>query len=144
MKSAATFRFVGVAVLVLCLTSAVRAMPAGQVNDAESAFGKWNSTERFENEPRISISFRRTDRSIGGWAVLLGQHRKADDRVTLGLSFAEATWDGQTFRFSTILPEDEGTIGWELRVMSPTTATLAALTEDGHPIPDELKWDMTR
>src|SRR4029077_6109443 len=115
--------------------------PSQQVNDAEGAFGKWNSTERFEGEPRISVSLRRTDRSIVGWAVLLGQHRKADDRATLGLWFTEATWNGQSFRFSTILPEDEGTIGWELHVTSPTTAVLAALTEDGQPIQDEMKWD---
>jgi hypothetical protein len=39
---------------------------------------------------------------------------------------------------------DEGTIGWELRVTSSTTAVLAALTEDGQPIQGELKWDMTK
>ena len=145
MKYAATFGFLGIAVLVLSVTAVVRATPPGQqVNDADRAFGKWYSTERFENEPRISLSFRRTDRSIAGWALLLGQHRKGDDRATLGLSFSEATWNGQSFRFSTILPEDEGTIGWELRVTSPTTAVLAALTEDGQPIQDELKWDMTK
>jgi hypothetical protein len=119
-------------------------MPVAQVNEGDRAFGKWYSTERFENEPRISVSFRRGDRSIEGWALMLGQHRKDDDRATLGLSFTEATWDGQTFRFSTILPEDEGTIGWELRVTSPTTAVLKAITEDGQPIQDELKWDMTK
>jgi hypothetical protein len=52
---------------------------------------------------------------VEGWALLLG-HRKTDDRATLGLSFAEAAWDGQRFLFSTILPEDEGNIGWELRI----------------------------
>jgi hypothetical protein len=145
MKSAASWGFLGIAVLVLPATAAVRATPVGQqVNDAERAFGKWYSTEQFENEPRISVSFRRTDRSIAGWAVLLGQQRKTDNRATLGLSFTEATWDGQVFRFSTILPEDEGTIGWELRVTSSRTAVLAALTEDGQPIPDEVKWDMTK
>ena len=145
MKPAATLGFLGIAVLVLSVTAVVRATPAGQqVNEAERAFGKWYSTERFESEPRISLSFRRTDRSIACWAVLLGQHRKADDRATLGLSFTEATWNGQSVNFSTILPEDEGTIGWELRVTSPTTAVLAALTEDGQPIQDELKWDMTK
>jgi hypothetical protein len=80
----------------------------------------------------------------GGWALLLGQHRKTDDRATLGLSFAEAAWDGQRFLFSTILPEDEGTIGWELHIATPTTAVLTALTEDGQPIQDELKWEMKR
>jgi hypothetical protein len=75
--------------------------------------------------------------------VLLGQHRKNDDRATLGLSFTNAIWKGQGFQFSTILP-DEGTLGWELRVTTPTTAVLAALTEDGRPIQDQLKWDMRR
>ena len=145
MKSVSILGSLGTAALVLSMTGAVRAVPAGQqVNAAERVLGKWSSTERFENEPRISLSFRQTDRSIAGWAVLLGQHRKADDRATLGLSFTEATWNGQSLRFSTILPEDEGTIGWELRPTSPTTAVLAALTEDGQPIQDELKWDMTK
>jgi hypothetical protein len=62
----------------------------------------------------------------------------------LGLSFSEATWDGRSLHFSTILPEDEGTIGWELRVVTPTTAVLSALTENGQPIQDQLKWDMVR
>lgn len=145
MKSAATLRVLRTAALVLSVTAALRASAAGQqVNDAERAFGRWYSSERFENEPRISLSFRRTDRSIAGWAVLLGQHRKTDDRATLGLSFTEATWNGRSVHFSTILPEDEGTIGWELRLTSPTTAVLIALTEDGQPIPDELQWAMTK
>jgi hypothetical protein len=112
--------------------------------DLDQALGKWNSAERFEGEPRISVAFRRNSRSFEGWAVLLGQHRKNDDRATLALSFSEATWNGRSFLFNTILPEDEGTIGWELRVLTPTTAVLIALTEDGRPMQDELKWDMTK
>jgi hypothetical protein len=122
----------------------VWATPAGQAAEADRALGKWHSTEQFEGEPRIAVSFRKGDRSIEGWAVLLGQHRKADDRATLGLSFTDATWTGQSVRFSTILPEDEGTIGWELRVVTPTTAVLTALTENGQPIQDELKREMIR
>jgi hypothetical protein len=134
-----------VAGLVVAVATQVRATPALQeANSAERAFGKWHSTEQFEGEPRISLSLRRTERSIAGWALLLGQHRKLDDRATLGLSFTDAVWSGQAVLFSTILPEDEGTIGWELRVTSPTSAVLTALTENGAPIQDELKWDMTR
>jgi hypothetical protein len=63
----------------------------------------------------------------------------------LALSFSEATWDGRSVKFDTILPEDEGTIGWELRAITPMTAVLAALTEDGLPInDDDLRWDMSR
>lgn len=142
MTSAATLGWLGIGVLVVSLGAAGRGGEQGK--DAERAFGKWCSIERFEAEPRICVSFRRTGRSIAGWAVLLGQHRKTDDRATLGLSFAAASWNGRSFRFSTILPEDEGTIGWELRVTSPATAVLAALTEDGRPIPEELKWDMIK
>jgi len=40
-------------------------------------------------------------------------------RATLRLSFANATWNGQRFEFSTILSEDGRTIGWELRVTTP-------------------------
>jgi hypothetical protein len=125
-------------------TISLWAIPASQAVDADRALGKWHSIEQFEGEPRIALSFRRGDRSIEGWALLLGQHRKGDDRATLGLSFSEASWSGQSIRFSTILPEDEGTIGWELRVVTPTTAVLTALTENGQPIQDELKWEMSR
>jgi hypothetical protein len=128
----------------ICSTFSVWATPANQAIEADRAFGKWVSTEQFEGEPRIAVSFRKGDRSIEGWAVLLGQHRKADDRATLGLSFTDATWTGQSVRFSTILPEDEGTIGWELRVVTPTTARLTAITENGQPIQDELIWQMIR
>ena len=133
-----------VVTVAICGAISLWAMPANQAAEADRALGEWVSTEQFEGEPRIAVSFRKSDRSIKGWAVLLGQHRKADDRATLGLSFTDATWTGQSVRFSTILPEDEGTIGWELRVVTPSTAVLTALTENGQPIPDELKWEMKR
>lgn len=147
MKAAKSVLFLTVGTLLFGLTTAMRAVPVQQpasTIDLERALGKWHSTERFENEPRITVALRSKGSSLEGWAVLLGQHRKADDRATLALSFSKATWVGQRFLFSTILPEDEGTIGWELQVASPTTAVLRALTEDGQPIQDELKWDMTK
>jgi hypothetical protein len=142
-RAAVFFGLLGVGLSVLALT--VRATSVNQQTvDLNRVLGKWNSTERFENEPRISVTFRRNGPSIEGWAILLGQHRKNDDRATLGLSFTNATWDGQAFQFRTILPEDEGTLGWELRPTTPTTAVLTALTEDGQPIQEQLKWAMTR
>jgi len=144
MKRARVFYgLLGVGLFVLSL--GLRASSVSQqIVDLNRALGKWNSTERFEGEPRISVSFRSNGPSIEGWAVLLGQHRKNDDRATLGLSFTNATWNGHGFQFSTILPEDEGTLGWELRVTTATTAVLTALTENGQPIQDQLKWDMSR
>ena len=144
MRRAAVFySLLGVGLFVLSLT--LRATSVSQQTvDLNRALGKWNSTERFEGEPRISVSFRSNGPSIEGWAVLLGQHRKNDDRATLGLSFTSATWNGQGFHFSTILPEDEGTLGWELHLTTSTTAVLTALTENGQPIQDQLKWDMRR
>ena len=112
--------------------------------DLADMLGTWRSTERFEGEARITVAIRAKDRGLEGWAVLLGQHRKSDDHATLGLSFSEAGREGQLFRFNTILPEDEGTIGWELRVLSPSTAVLEAVTEDGRPMQDELKWEMAK
>jgi hypothetical protein len=145
MTLARSLRSLGICLLVVATTAATRVMGAAQQTAGlDQALGKWNSIERFEDEPRISVAFRRGARSVEGWAVLLGQHRKNDDRATLGLSFTEANWDGRSFHFSTILPEDEGTIGWELRPLTPTTAVLTALTENGQPIQDELKWEMVR
>jgi hypothetical protein len=147
MKPAALFFILSSVTLAARLTGttvATAAPSAAQAIELERALGKWHSTERFEDEPRITVALRRKGRSLEGWALLLGQHRKSDDRATLGLSFSEAQWDGQRFLFSTILPEDEGTIGWELRIATPTTAVLTALTEDGQPIQDELKWEMKR
>lgn len=143
MKPATTVALVGIGILALSLTASLHAawQPAA---DVERALGTWRSTERFEDEPRITVAFRRNGAALTGWAVLLGQHRKGDHRATLGLSFTEATWTGQSVRFSTILPEDEGTIGWELRVLSPTTALLVAMTEDGQPIQEDLRWDMRK
>jgi hypothetical protein len=147
VKPATSVLLLSVGTFLFCSTTVMRAVPVQQpasTIDLERALGKWYSTERFENEPRITVALRSKGSSLEGWAVLLGQHRKTDDRATLGLSFSDATWAGQRFVFSTVLPEDEGTIGWELQVASPTTAVLRALTEDGRPIQDELKWDMTK
>ena len=134
----------GIAVLTLGFGRDTRAISLAQITSLDQAVGKWNSTERFEGEPRISVAFRQGARSLEGWALLLGQHRKNDDRATLGLSFSEASWSERRLRFSTILPEDEGTIGWELEVLTPTTAVPRALSENGEPLQEELKWDMTR
>jgi hypothetical protein len=147
MKVATSFFLLWIGSVVPGSIAAAPATPAGHAAQAvalDRALGKWHSTERFEEEPRIAVALRGTDRSVDGWAVMLGQHRKSDDRATLALSFCSATWDGQRFLFSTVLPDDEGTIGWELRVTTPTTAVLKALTENGQPIQDELRWDMTR
>jgi hypothetical protein len=146
MKLAFSFRLLGLGLLMVVFAAAATRTAARtqQTTDLDQALGKWNSTERFESEPRISVAFRRNARSVEGWAVLLGQHRKNDDRATLGLSFSEATWNGRSLLFSTILPEDEGTIGWQFQVLTPMSAVLTALTENGQPIQDALKWDMTK
>ena len=125
------------------LIGLAQAPPATAINLSDM-LGTWRSAERFEGEARITVAIRAKDRGLEGWAVLLGQHRKTDDRATLGLSFSDAGMDGQLFQFKTILPEDEGTIGWELRVLSRSTAVLVAVTEDGRPMQDELKWEMTK
>jgi hypothetical protein len=144
MRRARTFySLLGIGLSVLSL--ALYASSASQQDaDLTRTLGKWSSVEQFEGEPRISVSFRSTGPSIEGWAVLLGQHRKNDDRATLALSFTNATWDGQSIRFSTILPEDEGTLGWELHATTPAAAVLSALTENGQPLPEPLNWVMTK
>jgi len=111
-------RFLGICVLAVIVGGGSRGMTTGQPGvSLDQALGKWNSTERFEGEPRISVAFRRSStRSVEGWAVLHGQHHRGDDRA----------------------------IGWDLRVLTPSTAVLSALTENGQPIQDELKWEMTR
>ena len=124
------------------------AAPVAHQTDASlalgDAVGKWHSEERFEEEPRITVALRQKAGKLEGWVVMLGQTRKKDTRATLGLSFAAAEWDGRRFAFETILPDDEGTIGWELRVISATKAVLAGLTEDGKPLDAKLEWPMVR
>jgi hypothetical protein len=130
--------------LVLASSLGATAPQSGTAQGPEPALGLWYSTERFEGEPRFTVAFQRQGAALEGWAVLLGQRRKDDHRATLGLSFMGATWGDQRMRFSTILPEDEGSIDWELRVTSPTTAVLVAVTVDGEPGDDDMKWEMTR
>jgi len=125
------------------LITPAQAPPAPPLGQADM-LGTWRSSERFEGEARVTVAIRAKDRGLEGWAVLLGQHRKTDDRATLALSFSEASRDGQVFQFNTILPEDEGTIGWELRILSRSTAVLVAVTEDGRPMQDELKLEMAK
>jgi hypothetical protein len=112
--------------------------------NVERALGTWRSVEQFEGESRLSFSFRQRGKDITGWAVMLGQHRKGDNRVTLALTFQGAAWEKDHFRFETMLPEDEGTIGWELRVSGANRATLVALSEDGVPFDEPLMWPMTK
>lgn len=147
MKLAQSFLAVSFGIIVPTLVAGARTASMQQVDqkiDLEGALGKWSSTERFEEEPRVTVAIRRKAKAMYGWAVMLGQTRKSDNRATLALSFSGVTWDGRRFLFDTVLPDDEGTIGWELRVATSTTAVLKALTEDGKPLDADLKWDMRK
>jgi hypothetical protein len=147
MKLAQSFLAVSFGIIVSTLVAGARTASMQQVDrkiDLEGALGKWSSTERFEEEPRITVAIRRKATGMYGWMVMLGQTRKSDNRATLALSFADVTWDGRRFLFDTVLPDDEGTIGWELSVATSTTAVLKALTEDGKPFDGDLKWDMRK
>ena len=147
MKVAQSLLALSFGIIVPTLVTGARTPSMQQVDqkvDLEGALGKWSSTERFEEEPRITVAIRRKATGMYGWAVMLGQTRKSDIRATLALSFSDVTWDGRRFLFDTILPDDEGTIGWELRVATSTTAVLKALTEDGKPLDGDLKWEMRK
>ena len=120
------------------------ASDSSQAADLAGALGKWRSTEQFEGESRLSISFRQERAEIVGWAVMLGQYRKGDHRATLALTFHGVRWEKGRLRFETMLPEDEGTIGWEFHVTGQNPAILNARTEDGAPIPDAPSWEMTK
>ena len=75
---------------------------------------------------------------------MLGQHRKGDHRTVLALTFHSVSWADNRFKFETMLPEDGGTIGWELRVTGPNQATLVATTENGRPYDEPLTWPMKK
>jgi len=131
-------RFVIVALLILAASTLFgRQVPITS--------GTWRSVEQFENESRISVGFRERGNDIVGWAVLLGQHRKNDDRATLVLTFQNLKVSGNTVTFETLLPEDEGTLGWEFHKTSDTTGTLKTVKENGEPIADaDFVWEMKR
>lgn len=127
------------------LVTAVAALESAQTLTVETAIGRWRSVEQFEGEPRLSFAFKQDSSGISGWAVLLGQTRKGDNRATLALTFYGAKWDNDRLRFETMLPEDEGTIGWELRPVDASRAKLVSLTVNGVPLDDDdLAWDMVR
>ena len=127
------------------LVTACAALESAQTLTVDNAIGRWRSVEQFEGEPRFSFAFKQDASGISGWAVLLGQTRKGDNRATLALTFYGAKWDNDRLRFETPLPEDEGTIGWELRPVDATRARLVSLTVNGVPLDDDdLAWDMVR
>ena len=131
--------------LAFTLLAGLPPLESAQTLTVENAIGKWRSVEQFEGEPRFSFAFKHDSSGISGWAVLLGQTRKGDNRATLALTFYGAKWDKDRLRFETMLPEDEGTIGWELRPVDATHAKLVSLTINGVPLDDDdLAWDMVR
>ena len=117
---------------------------AAQRPDVAQAVGVWHSTEQFRGEPRVTAAFRKEDGGIVGWATMLGMQRKADDEATLGFSFCDVRWADDRFLFKTILPDDEGTTGWEMRLTSGDKAKLTAVTENGTPIEGAPTWEMTK
>ena len=131
--------------LAFTLVAGLFSIRAAQTFTIDNAIGRWRSVEQFEGEPRYSFAFKQDASGISGWAVLLGQTRKGDNRATLALTFYGAKWDQDRIRFETMLPEDGGTIGWELRPVDATHAKLVSLTINGVPLDDDdLAWDMVR
>lgn len=132
------FHAFGQAAVVFSL--AIGAVEAQQPPSAESVIGRWYSVEQFEGEPRFSFGFTREGSDIVGWAVLLGQTRKQDNRATLAMTFHGAKWDAGRLTFETRLPEDGGKLVWRLVPADTKRATLTAITEDG----EELSWEIVR
>jgi hypothetical protein len=90
------------------------------------------------------LRFAPQGNEVVGWVVMLGHNRKGNDRTVLALSFCDVRWDGDRVRFDSILPEDEGTIGWEMRPGADGRGVLAAVTENGTPFPEPIVWDVRR
>jgi hypothetical protein len=139
------FRISSSTIAAIVVVASLSGAASSQAPTLDTTIGKWLSVEQFEGEPRFAFSFKRTNGEISGWAVLLGQNRKGDHRATLAMTFSGVKWDKDRLRFETPLPEDEGTLGWELRPMSATRATLRTLTINGEPADDDdLVWEMVR
>jgi hypothetical protein len=117
---------------------------AGQATSLERALGAWHSAEQFEGEPRVQFAFRRQGDEVIGWVVMLGQQRKDNPRTVLAMSFCGVRWDSDRFRFDAVLPDDEGTLGWEMRPTADGQGVLSAITENGMPLPEPIVWDVSR
>jgi hypothetical protein len=138
-------RFYAVVFLALVAAAFPSDARSTQPLGTEDALGTWRSVEQFEGEPKLSFAFKRSASDITGWAVMLGQTRKGDNRATLALTFYGVKWDKDRLRFETMLPEEGGTIGWELRPVDAKRSKLLALTLNGVPLDDDdLEWDMVR
>lgn len=134
-----------VIIAVLAVVASWSIAESRQTPAVDDAVGRWRSIEQFEGEPRYTAGFTRTNDGITGWVILLGQKRKADHRATLAMTFSGVTWDKDRLRFETVLPEDGGTIGWELRPVDAKRSKLLAMTLNGEPLEDDdLAWDMVR
>ena len=130
---------------VVAVASSWTVAESRQTPVVDDAIGTWRSVEQFEGEPRLSFAFKRTNGDITGWAIMLGQKRKADHRATLAMTFYGVKWDKDRLRFETMLPEDGGTIGWELRPTDARRSKLLAMTLNGVPLDDDdLAWDMVK
>ena len=141
----ARFRLLCAITLVVVISSSMRPVTeAAQVAGLERALGTWHSTEQFEGESRVQFAFRRQGNEVVGWVVMLGQQRKGNDHAILALSFCNVRWDGDRVRFESILPDDEGTLGWEMRPVTDGKGVLSALSENGTPFPEPIVWDVLR
>ena len=133
------------ALAALVVVANLSAVASSQAPGVDAALGTWRSVQQFEGDAKLTFAFKRTDRDITGWATLLGQTRKGNNNATLMLTFYGAKWDKDRLRFDTMLPEDGGTLGWELRPESATRARLTTLTLNGEPLDDDdLVWEMVR
>ena len=136
--------FCAIALVMTLSLSMHRITEAAQTRTLERALGAWHSSEQFEGEPRVQVAFRQQGNEVVGWVVMLGQQRKGNDHTVLALSFCDVRGDGDRVRFTSILPDDEGTIGWEMRPTADGRGVLSAITENGAPLPEPIVWDVLR
>ena len=136
--------FCAIALVAVMSLSMHHGTEAAQTASLARALGAWHSTEQFEGEPRLQLAFRQRGTEVVGWVVMLGQRRKGNDHTVLALSFCDVRWDGDRAKFDAILPDDEGTIGVEMRPTADGKGVLTAVSENGTPLPEPIVWDVQR
>jgi hypothetical protein len=147
MKRVTAAALAAFSLLTFTVSARTEASARGQAKapaDIRPVSGEWRSGEQFDNQARATLVVKDGAGSLTGTLTLLGMTRGDDDRATVRVPFRDGAWDGTTLSFETVLPDGEGKARWTLRLTAAGKATLGPVTDDGKPISDGPKWEMSR
>ena len=123
------------------VTATVTSAQAPSARPPAALSGDWRSEPRVNGRPDVQLVVS-AESTLTARMVLRGETRNVSEWAPLTVE--HLAWDGRRITFSTALPHDEGTAYWTFTPTGPTTARIAAVTDDAEPGDEMPAWNVVK